>query len=448
MTYASVLRRLHRRGFFVIKPGLDRIGAILTYLGEPQDKVPCIHIAGTNGKGSVAASLESILRHAGYRTGLYTSPHLVEVRERIQIQRKMISTSRFRSVAERVFSAEAQLGLKLTYFEFTTAVAFLTFAEEPVDIAVVEVGMGGRWDATNTIKRPLLSCITSIGLDHTQWLGKTEATIAREKAGIIKPGVPVVSGVRGNPGLVIAKAAHRIGSPLWQIGKQFKAHAETAMWTKASQRIRYTGLTGTTRTMALHLLGKHQVDNGALALACSEALQQSGWKIAQKAIEKGLSNVSWPGRLQPVLGPRGIQILFDGAHNPPAIHRLIETLKDSPWAVSPKTFVFSVFRDKDYRSMISSLLPLAKNIIVCTMAGSRALPAQELLRYGASSSAAVRLSRNPQEAYRLALRITDPKDVIIVTGSLHLVGELLPKKQTISVQPLKQSAKRHHNIHA
>jgi dihydrofolate synthase/folylpolyglutamate synthase len=423
MDYADLMARLTRRGLFHIKPGLERVHRVLLALGDPQNALKTIHIAGTNGKGSVAAYLESMLRHSGLRTGLYTSPHLWDVRERIQINRKPISATKFWEVGQRVLNAESQTGVSLTYFEFLTVMAFLTFQQDRVEAAVIEAGMGGRWDATNVLAQPALTAITSIGLDHMKWLGRTEEAIAREKSGIIKPGVPLVCGARGVAARVMENATSAKKSQLFQIDKQFHAETQSVDWRKR-QRITYTGITGHRRSVDLGLLGTHQTDNAAVALAGLEILQKNGWAISDSAVARGMAEANWPGRFQLMRTPEGRLILFDGAHNPPALERLLSTLDESPWARSCKTFVFGVYRDKDYKRMLKRLRPHAVQIIACTMPGKRALPAQaaaEAMR----SFGSVRTISDPHRALQTALETSDPTDLVVVTGSLTLVGILL-----------------------
>jgi len=425
MTYNALTCRLARRGLFRIHPGLERIQSVLAWLGNPHDAVKSIHVAGTNGKGSVAAGLESVLRHAGFRTGLYTSPHLWDLRERIQINRCPLGINAFGKTAQVIFAAERRAGLSLTYFEFLTVMAFVHFAREAVDVMIIETGMGGRWDATNVIQQPALTVITSVGLDHTQWLGRTESAIAREKAGIIKQGVPVISGARGPAGRVVARYAHAGRSPLRQIDSDFTAEGESVDWRRAFQTIRYAGWASGERVIDFGLLGCHQVDNAALILAGVDELNLQGWKIAPSAIETGLAQVSWPGRFQLLPSDSGPTVLFDGAHNPPAIQRLLETLNSSPWQGTPKLFIFGVYRDKDYRRMVSLIQPHAGRILACTLPGPRSLPAKKIAAALGKNNSSIHIVRDPRKALQLALQSSGKKDLIVVTGSLALVGMLL-----------------------
>jgi dihydrofolate synthase/folylpolyglutamate synthase len=421
MSDTALHKQLIRRGLFRIKPGLQRVRAICTALGNPQNAVPVIHIAGTNGKGSVAACLESILRHAGYRTGLYISPHLRDVRERIQIDRRPITGARFDALAERLLQAEREADLTLTYFEFLTVMAYQAFADSQVDVAVVETGMGGRWDATNIVSHPILTMITSIGLDHTQWLGPTESAIATEKAGILKPKAPLVSGVRGTGAAVIRVAANRLGIAYLEIDKDFKAATDKIVWHLGRQTVRYKSKAQTCR-FETALLGNYQADNVGVTLAGIELLNQQGWVIADDAIREGLANVSWPGRFELSSADSGVRILFDGAHNPPAMKRFLNSLQESPWRDVPKIFVFGVYRDKDYVSLLRLIEPHADRILFCSLSGSRTLPARDAAAAWTKSGG--RIVNDPATALQTAIHIAKREELIVVTGSLALVGQL------------------------
>jgi dihydrofolate synthase / folylpolyglutamate synthase len=420
MDYQTLIARLTQRGQFRIKPGLERIQAVLNVLGHPQDSIKSVHIAGTNGKGSTAAYLESVLRQAGYKTGFYTSPHLWDVRERIQINRHPIGVSQFWTLAQDVLNAEQQAKVSLTYFEFLTVMAFLAFSRETVDIAIIETGMGGRWDATNVLVKPEVSIITSIGLDHLQWLGKTESAIAKEKAGIAKAAVPLISGARGKAATVIAKVAQSKKAILREIDKDFRSVSDSTDWHKGWQTVRFTAISSTD-LYTIGLLGPHQVHNATLALAAIDELAQKGWRIGKAAIREGMAKAEWAGRFQWQLVDR-IRVLFDGAHNPDAMRKLLETLKASPWSEAPKTFIFGAYKDKDYRGMIKLIRPEAERIIVCTLPGERSLLAREISK---AFPRDVKIVEEPREALQAARSWVEPEGLIVVTGSLSLVGLLL-----------------------
>lgn len=424
MTHHAPILQLNRRGLFRIKPGLDRIRAVLKVLGDPQEKIHAVHIAGTNGKGSVAASLEAVLRASGYRTGLYTSPHLADVTERIQIAGRPISRALFAALAEKVFQAETACRRRLTYFEFLTAIAFLAFARRKVGLAVVECGLGGLWDATNVIERPLAAILTSIGIDHAQWLGRTEEAIALQKAGIIKPSVPLVSGVRGPGRPVIAREARERQAPLSQVDRDFGAERLVTFWQSGRQQLRYWNKEGISKTFLFGLVGSHQVDNAALVLRALELLEKLGYHSPSAAVRAGLEQVRWLGRFDLVNRIGACPILFDGAHNPPAMRKLLQTLQESPFRNSPKSFVFSVYKDKDYRTIAAMIQPLAASIYLCSLSGSRALPLNRLRRIFRQSAARITTCASPIAAFRQACQEAPGDGLVIVTGSLALVGRL------------------------
>ena len=425
MDYGALIERLSHRGLFRIHPGLDRVRGVLKTLGNPQDRIPVIHIAGTNGKGSVAACLESVLRKAGYRTGLYISPHLQDVRERIQLQGLPISISRFWEIAQSVLDAEHKAKMKLTYFEFLTVMAFVAFTKDSTDIAVVETGMGGRWDATNVVKQPLLTIITSIGLDHTQWLGKTLQAVAREKAGILKSECPLVLGAIGHPAKIISALAQKLRAPTCILNKDFSVSIRAVQWHEGHQTLDYQVIKANRRQITVNLLGTYQADNVALTLAGIDVLNQKGWKITDKSIREGLAAVQWPGRFQLMHLLHGPTLLFDGAHNPDAMKQLLESIHQSPWKRTSKTFVFSAYKDKDYRQMLSMIARDADQLILCTLPGSRSLPARNIRTTLAKSDGHIEIVADPHKALHRAIQKTAKNNLIVVTGSLALVGMLL-----------------------
>ncbi len=325
-TYPECLDFLHALDVSVMKLGTDRIEKVLQQLGCPQDAVPTIHVAGTNGKGSVCAMLESIYRHAGYQTGLFISPHLMDVRERIQLNGQLITPDQFVQTASLVLNAMhkalPQRADWLTYFEFIATMAFALFAEHRVDVAIIETGLGGRLDATNVIRRPLASVITSISMDHMERLGSTLAAIASEKAGIIKPGAPVVicqqhvdalkvlteKAQSEKTTLTISNADCLKVGPL--VFDQYQAH-------------RLIDDTQNAMTYRLPLLGRYQLHNLALVLRVIEACQTS-LPVAPERLSSGIASVNWPGRLQLFLNQ---QLLVDGSHNAAGIHTLLDTLQ-------------------------------------------------------------------------------------------------------------------------
>ena len=303
----TFLERLAARRRFGMRPGLDTIRAVMAALGNPQDTLLCIHVAGTNGKGATAAMLDSVLRAAGCRVARYTSPHLVSLNERFFLDGAPAPQDELEAAADEVFPVIARLereqGLEVTFFEALTAVAFVLFARRRPDVTVLETGLGGRLDATNVISSPLVSVITRIGLDHCDWLGTTHAAIATEKAGIVKPGRPVVCGAMPPEALdAIRAVAARQGAPL----------VCAAPWTPPP---------------GFALFGAFQKENAATVKAALDVLKGEGFAISDAAIADGLAHVVWPGRCQRVT-KNGATYVVDGAHNPDAATALARVLKD------------------------------------------------------------------------------------------------------------------------
>lgn len=409
---------------FRIRPSLDRIARVLNALGRPQDRWPSLHIAGTNGKGSVAAALESVLRASGYRTGLYTSPHLMDLRERVQVNGEPMVDD-FTAIAGDVLTAEKKARAPLTYFEFLTAIAFQAFARRKVDIGIIECGMGGQWDATNVLEHPLASLITSVGLDHLEWLGDDEHRIARQKAGIIKPHGYVISGVRGPARESVIRAAREKDATLVQLDRDFSAGPLTASWRTGKQTLRFQFRREPPEIVSFGLLGSHQIDNAALVMAALRHLKQAGWSIPACRLDEGLSRLSWPGRLQIIRRPDQAPILLDGAHNLPAMKSALEAIASSAFANAQKTFVFSAFKDKDFNAMARLISPLAAEICLCPLRGPRAAGLSQLRQAFARTGSSSRAFASPEDAFAWALRDTPRDGLMVVTGSLALVGEIL-----------------------
>lgn len=401
---------LERHG---IKPGLERVSALLDALGGPQKSFRAVHVAGTNGKGSVAAMTASILTAAGYKTGLYTSPHLSRFNERITISGRKITDSELYRAAKEVRKALMRAGIEgITFFEFTTAMAFLHFREKKVDLAVVETGMGGRLDATNLVV-PHVCVITNIGLDHTAWLGSTIKEIAAEKAGIIKPGAPVVTGETKARALSVIKAAARkASSPLYVSGRDFHAKGSSGSFD-------YSGLSGGLCKLKTSLFGAHQVQNAACALAAIEALRSNGILITEAAVRKGLRQASWPGRFE-ILSRRPIVIL-DGAHNPAGAKALKETL--SSVRRRRLILVAGIMSDKDFGAILRELAPISDEVIVTRPRGERSASLPELEKAAAAYNRNVLGIESVKAACKKALSVALPGDAVCVTGSLFTVAE-------------------------
>ena len=397
-----------------IRPGLETITQLLGRLSDPQNAFRTIHIAGTNGKGSTAAMTAAILMESGYRVGLYTSPHLIDFSERIRVQGRPIPEARLIQLTEQ--ARRSVSGLNPTFFEFTTALAFLQFAQEAVDLAVVEVGLGGRFDATNTV-RSLVSIITNIDYDHEQFLGRKIGQIAYEKAGIIQPEVPVVTAAeRPSASSVIRAECRNRRAPLYRLGKEFSIrNIHSPFFDYHGIRQRLTGLSSP-------LPGRHQFLNAALALAAVELLDQQGWPIKTDAITQGLSKVEWEGRLEFVSDDP--LLILDGAHNPAGAAVLKEFLDELKRARpgSRLILVVGILKDKDIQAMARLLEPLAETVILTQPDDPRAASVDELVNSMPRSGKVSICSRVP-DAVRQAQSLARPEDVICVTGSLYTVGE-------------------------
>jgi dihydrofolate synthase / folylpolyglutamate synthase len=413
--------------------GLHRTRAMMEALSNPQDKYPSIHIAGTNGKGSVAAMSESILRHAGLVTGLYTSPHLVRVEERIRVNGRQISARRFAALATRIRRTETTLlenkilDRPLTTFEFLTCAAFLNFAKAKVDIAVFEVGLGGKLDSTNII-HPLVSVITGISLDHQNYLGRTLTKIAGEKAGIIKEGVPVISGcTTPAPRRVLCRQAKAVQAPM------LEAFQDCAIRNQKRKRGRFSFDLRTPRrqyrNLRLSLAGEYQVRNATLAVLAIEALQSFPIKIQD--IRAGLAGTGWSGRLDEYQARR--RTLLDGAHNPEGAQLLRDFLiKEKEKEVH---FVFGVVRDKNIRGIGGAIFPIATSIHLTPLVNTRSAAPAEVAAMHKRYAPRIKIHSDMREALRAAWKDCSASGLVVVTGSLYLVGELLPFVQANSEKP-------------
>jgi dihydrofolate synthase / folylpolyglutamate synthase len=385
-SYTEAIRWLYSTQASGVKLGLENVRLLLEALGNPHQQLTCIHIAGTNGKGSVSAMLDSVARAAGLRTGLYTSPHLVRFNERIQVSGQPITDDGVLAGLNVIREAIARSGCIPTFFELTTALGFLHFSTQRVDLAIMETGLGGRLDATNLIT-PLVSVLTSIDLDHQKILGDSRAKIAREKAGIIKPGVPVVSIAQSaDVREVIDEVATSLNSPV-------------------------TYITEPIADLQIGLAGSHQRLNAAVV---RDALAVAKLGISPDGLKTGLKSVFWPGRFQ-TLGDR---VTIDGAHNLAASERLVQTWRECYPGSSP-TIVFGGLRDKELDKMLSALAPIAARFFLVPLNNPRGEnPASIRLPAGISSA----VFPGVQEAVEAAYKLAEP---ILVTGSLFLVGEVL-----------------------
>ncbi len=428
--YSATIEYLFNLQKFGIKLGLDTIRSFLKEIDSPHRQYPVIHIAGTNGKGSTAAMVASLFQAAGYRVGLYSSPHLVDFRERIRINGNCISeehvialTERLRQIVHGAFTP--------TFFEFTTAMAFSYFAAEQVDIAVIEVGLGGRFDATNVVE-PLATCITTIALDHEQHLGSTLEAIAYEKGGILKKGVPAVIGRMGAEAMrVFHTLSQDLASPLYVL------EADFACKVTGPSGWEYSGLAQHYQNIQCPLIGTHQLDNAACALALAELASRQGFLITESHVQAGFESLRWAGRLE--IAETQPLLVLDGAHNPAAaqvVADFIDSFRhDHPHSIV--ILVIGMMRDKDHQTVLSTLVPHVDRVIVTQPSLPRAATVKELNPLGHSAPEGWADIPKPSDALQYARTLASPHDLICVTGSLLLVGELTSHMRGESLSPLR-----------
>lgn len=460
MNYQETLAYLDQLGHEVLNADyrLGRIERLLDELGQPQRAYPSLIIAGTNGKGSVAAMLDSIVRHAGLRSGLYTSPHLVSVCERIKVDGQDIAPEAFADHATMVREASRRLLARgdiaslPTFFEQVTAIGFSYFRQQHIDLAVLEVGLGGRLDATN-MAPSFLAVLTPIDFDHEEILGSTLQQIAREKAAVIKPGATaVIAPQRPEAAQVIE---HRCREH--RATPRFILSDPTQVWIEGQERegrltFSYRSRRRVYRRIRLALPGYHQVENAVLAIEAAEVLEQAGYPVSTRAIIEGLQTVVWPGRLEwlddvaepeprpakwpspldsPASPPPRPPILLDGAHNPAGTRALRQYLDE--FGRQPLTLVFGAMRDKRIEDMAAILFPIASQVILTRVRDERAADL-ERLHHVAAAYESVHLAQTVEVALRRALALTPPEGMICVTGSLYLVGAVKEIWPTLSLQ--------------
>jgi dihydrofolate synthase/folylpolyglutamate synthase len=442
MTYDDALAFWYGRVNYerkVPQPGdlkLDRMRALLHRLGNPHEKLKTVHVAGSKGKGSTCAMLASVLRCAEFKVGLFTSPHLTDVRERIQINGRLIKRDDLAALMAEIKPAVEALesvGDAPTFFEVGTALGFLHFFRKSCDIAVIEVGLGGRFDSTNVLT-PLVSIITSISLDHTQMLGETVEEIAFEKAGIIKPGVPVISGVtEPGPRAVIERIAKECGSPMSQLGinysfsrRQFKPYISMPFnYTHHRPSFFHTIVTTPIRQWEfwVRLQGEHQSNNAAVAVAALENLKAQGIEVTEEEISAGFKNVNWPARFE-FFGtePRAI---VDCAHNVASAKALVETLRET--ALPPgQVLIFAASADKDIPGMFRVLVPHFRRFYLTRYQQStRAVSPDELAAMLPAEVERV-ICSTPVDAWRTAVADATPETLVVIAGSVFLAGEIRP----------------------
>jgi len=430
-TELNYLTQLER--YQEIKPGLAVMIRMLAALDNPHHQLPTIHIAGTNGKGSTAAFLASVLTAAGCKTGLYTSPHLHHFNERVQVNGQPVTNQELISLIAKIRQATQQHQLEPTYFEFTTALAFLYLAQQQVDIAVIEVGLGGSLDATNVIT-PLVSVITNIGLDHTEWLGQTKQAIAARKAGIIKPHVPVIT-AETDPNILayLKNIATPKNSQLYAVHEHLDAtvtnHSLTNQTFTPIQtpiqtpgvRINATSLLD--QEFSIPLLGKHQITNALTALLTLRHLKahpELSVSVKASAVKKGLAETHWPGRLDVV--SQDPFILVDGAHNLESIAALSDFLSENLNLLPPlDVLVIGMKRDKNLQPIIDHLVPKFRQVIV-TEGKYQPTPASQL---AAQLGPVAQAIPDIKQALTQAQQDLKPNHLMLITGSLYMIGDAL-----------------------
>ena len=416
--YNKTLEYLYGLERFGIKLDLSNTLSILKYLGNPHKKFPSVHIAGTNGKGSVAAIMQSILSEAGYKTGIYTSPHLVDFRERIRIgQRKIDKEYILSFLTDLKKQIEKN---KYTFFETTTALAFNYFAQKNVDIAVVETGLGGRLDSTNVLY-PELVIITTLSLDHTKTLGKTLKQIASEKAGVIKENVPTIVETDKKEALdVIKSICRKKKSEFLQVKRHCKwkikgKNLGATSFLLNSDSIEY-------KNLKIRMPGEHQVKNAATAILALEELKKKGWEVSDHHIRQGLKNVSWRARFE--IFRKKPLVILDVAHNPEGIRTLLKTM-DELIPDKKIIFIFGVMADKDYAQMLRQISKKADPIILTRPDYHRSATLKELEKAVKKANVEYKLFEKIKEAYFYALKNAYSSDAICITGSHFTVGEFL-----------------------
>lgn len=420
LTYTETLDFLFQREVERMHLGLERVEEALQRCGSPHTRVPIVHIAGTNGKGSTAAIVHAVLSAAGYRVGLFTSPHLIDFCERIRLGANSISQQ---AVIAGVAQIRAQIEpahIPLTPFEMMSLLAFQAFAQADLDLAVVEVGLGGRLDATNVVS-PLVTTITQIGLDHQAYLGPTLAQIAREKGGIIKPGIPVVIGNMAEESrTIVCHMAQQAGSPSRVYGVDFSVQQTSLQPARQTECFSYHGPDWQFEELRLSLQGPFQRDNAATALATLECLQ-TRFPVSPAQLRHGLQSTVWPGRFQ-IVSDQPLVIL-DGAHNPQAIAALVAGL---PAVLHGRrvTLLFGVMQDKDWRAMLPALATIADEIVVTRVQNGRAEDPHRVQEV-CSAWCPTRVVSDARTACQSIMNELGADTALVVCGSLFLVGEVI-----------------------
>jgi len=451
--YSDTLDFLYGLNRFGIKPGLERIGYLMDELGNPQEQLDIVHVGGTNGKGSASAAIERVLREAGYRTGIYTSPHLQSFRERIRYIGRVIPRE---AVVEGVSMLKELAAKRVagggdhpTFFEFVTALMYWHFAREGAQLVVQEVGLGGTYDATNVVSSSLVTVLTTVDLDHTRVLGNSVDVIAADKAGILRRGVPLVTGfTQQEAQQAVARCAAEIDAPILYVHE-----AQRSPWCVPAGRVPviratynnvrvmpvrvrfdYEGTAGNrepgwvhlhpVRDLELPLFGRHQAQNAALAVSAIMLLAEHGYHVDDEQLRRGLAAVQWPGRLERV--SESPAVYLDGAHNAAGAEALADSLALVRQENRPLTLVFGVLRDKPWKKMLASLLPHVDSVVFTTAQSPRAEDPAVLLQWLNEQAVGVdsEARDDPTEAVELVLSRTPPTGAVCIAGSLYLVGSV------------------------
>lgn len=401
------------------KPGLERMKILMELLGNPQDKLKIIHVAGTNGKGSTCAMIESILRASGYTTGLYTSPHLSKYNERIKINNIDISDKEFAQMTSKISTVCSKMKTQPSIFEFLTAIALCYFENHSLDFVILEVGLGGRFDSTNIIKSPVLSVITSIGIDHTQYLGNTVEQIAKEKGGIIKKNCTTVLCFNSSAVYnVIESICNQKNSKLYfnyNLDIDIKSiDLNKIIFSVKCDYYQYSNV-------VLSMIGEYQIYNATTALTAIKVLNDIGFNISKENILNGLKNTFWAGRMEVV--SKNPYIILDGAHNIDGINMLIKYIQ-TYFQTKKITLLMGVLKDKEYIQIINSMLSVVDRLVLTQPSTSRAFTIKEFDFICSDYNIELYLEKDISKAFDIAKNITKKDEIIVCTGSLYLVGEL------------------------
>lgn len=428
-SFQTILNYLYGLKRFGIRLGLENISSLLSELGEPQKYINAIHVGGTNGKGSTAAFIYSILNAKGYKVGLFTSPHLFSIQERIQINNTPISKEEFIGLFKKVRNV-IPLNMEVTYFEFLTAMAFKYFFDQEVDWAVIEVGMGGRFDATNLI-HPKVSIITNIDYEHTDYLGKDLRKIAIEKGGIIKKEGILVTAIREPENLSLMKEiCHSLNAEIHPIDRDFEVETDTQEIMRT--RFSFKDKERFFENIEIPLAGEYQVDNAACAIKASVILNDLGWEIGEEDIKRGLKNVCWRGRFDVI--KRKPVVICDGAHNPSGIKSFVESFVRL-FTYNRLFVIFGVMNDKDFSKMGEFIIPHADSLILVEPNVERALDPEIMLNDFKRYKREILVIKDVRAAIDHALSRAGEKDIICIVGSLYLVSEALQILESVSVNP-------------